>query len=204
MTAFLTFVRDPEEFFWRYVRRVPSPPSPAAQLGIELHRRIEQHARGVAAARRPRRGRRGALRPRPRRAPRRRGKPVSAEQMWAELPAQPLRADDAADGRAAVHALPRRGHLASTGRIDAIFEREDGAWEIVDYKTGEERSRPAAARDLRSRGREIWKQEAACKWLLLRDGREVDAPPIAELGQGHRSSCAANSRRRLKGDSTWA
>ena len=22
------------------------------------------------------------------------------------------------------------------GRIDAIFEREDGAWEVVDYKTG--------------------------------------------------------------------
>ena len=57
VTAFLTFVRDAEEFFWRYVRRVPSPPSPAAQLGIELHRRIEQHARGAVAARRRRRRR---------------------------------------------------------------------------------------------------------------------------------------------------
>src|SRR5262249_541713 len=49
VTAFLILVRDPEEFFWRYVRRVPSPPSPAAQLGVELHRRIEQHARGRAS-----------------------------------------------------------------------------------------------------------------------------------------------------------
>src|SRR5439155_8889124 len=49
VTAFLTFVRDPDEFFWRYVRRVPSPPSPAARLGVELHRRIEQWAKGEAA-----------------------------------------------------------------------------------------------------------------------------------------------------------
>src|SRR5262249_4829289 len=49
VTSFLTFVRDPEEFFWRYVRRVPAAPSPAAQLGVELHRRIEQHARGRAS-----------------------------------------------------------------------------------------------------------------------------------------------------------
>jgi DNA helicase II / ATP-dependent DNA helicase PcrA len=47
VTAFLTFVRDPEEFFWRYVRRVPFPPSPAARLGTEIHRGIEQHARGL-------------------------------------------------------------------------------------------------------------------------------------------------------------
>ena len=51
VTAFLTFVRDEEEFFWRYVRRVPSPPSPAAELGIELHRRIEQRARAARSAR---------------------------------------------------------------------------------------------------------------------------------------------------------
>ena len=49
VTAFLTFLRDEEEFFWRYVRRVPAPPSSAAELGIELHRRIEQHARGAVA-----------------------------------------------------------------------------------------------------------------------------------------------------------
>jgi hypothetical protein len=49
VTAFLTFVQDPDEFFRRYVRRVPAPPSPAANLGTEVHRRIELHARGVAA-----------------------------------------------------------------------------------------------------------------------------------------------------------
>ena len=26
--------------------------------------------------------------------------------------------------------------LSVEGRIDAIFEREDGVWEVVDYKTG--------------------------------------------------------------------
>ena len=49
VTAFLAFVRDRDEFFRRYVRRVPSPPSPAAKLGTELHRRIEVHARGAGA-----------------------------------------------------------------------------------------------------------------------------------------------------------
>ena len=56
VTALLTFVRDEDEFFWRYVRRVPSPPSPAAQLGIE---RAPPH-RGARARRRP--GRRRATR----------------------------------------------------------------------------------------------------------------------------------------------
>src|SRR5205814_1181321 len=84
VTAFLTFVRDPDEFFWRYVRRVPSPPTPAAKLGIELHRRIELHARGVAAV--------GGLTDETdepydldvgeRRGDGGGGEPVSAEQMW--------------------------------------------------------------------------------------------------------------------------
>ena len=40
--------------------------------------------------------------------------------------------------------------ISVEGRIDAIFEREDGVWEVVDYKTGARRPRPAPARDLRS------------------------------------------------------
>ncbi len=107
VTALLTFIRDEDEFFWRYVRRAPSPPSPAAQLGIELHRRIEEHARGGVPLG-ARDGRRGAVRPRPRRAPRRRPRRVGRAAV-AELPGEPLRADDAADDGAAVHALPRRG-----------------------------------------------------------------------------------------------
>ena len=90
VTAFLTFVRDPDEFFRRYVRRVPSPPSPAAKLGTELHRRIELHARGVAAVGDLAGRRRGAVRPRPRRAHGRRRAGVGRADVG-ELPAQPLR-----------------------------------------------------------------------------------------------------------------
>ena len=30
---------------------------------------------------------------------------------------------------------------------------------------------------------EIWRTKVTCKWLLLRDGREVEAPAIAELDE---------------------
>ena len=44
---------------------------------------------------------------------------------------------------------------------------------------------PATPHDVNSliSMREIWKQEATSKWFLLRDGREVDAQPIADLDQ---------------------
>ena len=74
------------------------------------------------------------------------------------------------------------GHdISVTGRIDAIYEGEDGEWEIVDFKTGKSDPDPMQLALYARAVREIWKQEATCKWFLLRDGREVDAPPIAEL-----------------------
>ena len=68
VTAFLTFVRDPDEFFRRYVRRVPV----AALAGREARNRAAPADRAPRARsrrrRRPAGGRRGAVRPRPRRA----------------------------------------------------------------------------------------------------------------------------------------
>ena len=135
VTAFLTFVRDPEEFFWRYVRRTPSPPSPAAQLGTELHRRIEEHARGRVAARRRRRT--DAEEPYDLDLGERRGgaKPVTADELWENFERSrfasmtPLMVEQP-------FTLYIGEGLSVEGRIDAIFEREDGVWEVVDYKTG--------------------------------------------------------------------
>jgi RecB family exonuclease len=76
------------------------------------------------------------------------------------------------------------GHdLSVAGRIDAIYQGENGEWELVDFKTGKSDPEPMQLALYARAVREIWNQEATCKWFLLRDGREVDAPPIAGLDE---------------------
>ena len=169
VTAFLTFVRDPEEFFWRYVRRVPSPPSPAAQLGIKLHRRIEQHARGGGAL--------GTsaedldepydLDPGERRGD---GAVVSAEELWQHfLRSRFARRTPIMSEQPFTLYI---GHgLSIQGRIDAVFE-EDGVWEVVDYKTGASDPDPLQLAIYARAVEDIWGKRAEPRWLLLRDGRE--------------------------------
>ena len=149
VTAFLTFVRDPDEFFWRYVRRVPSPPAPAAQLGIELHRRIEQWARGGLAVGS------GLGSADPVEEPydldgseRRGGRPRGlAGAVVGELQGEPVRADDTAHDGAAVHALSGRGtQRRGPHRRDLRARgRRMGGGRLQD---GRERSRSAPAGDL--------------------------------------------------------
>jgi DNA helicase II / ATP-dependent DNA helicase PcrA len=171
VTAFLTFVRDPEEFFWRYVRRVPSPPTPAAKLGIELHRRIELHARGVAAV--------GGLteeteEPYDLDVGERRGggRAVSAEQMWDNFQQsrfakmQPLMTEQP-------FTLHLGDGISVTGRIDAIFEGENEAWVVVDYKSGVSDPDPLQLAIYARAVKEIWRRDAVPLWFSLRDGREV-------------------------------
>jgi DNA helicase-2/ATP-dependent DNA helicase PcrA len=175
VTALLTFLRDPEEFFWRYVRRVPAPPAPAAQLGVDLHRRIERFARGAAPLggepdydldRSERGGSAG----------------VPPERLW----------ENFQRGRFA-RTTPRSTEqpftlylgegLSVEGRIDAIFEREDGTWEVVDYKTGD----PANSEPLQLAiyGRaveEIWGRAPVLTFFFLRDGSERHPDPVPGLG----------------------
>src|SRR5439155_21830833 len=79
--------------------------------------------------------------------------------------------------------------LSLEGRIDAIFETADG-WEVVDYKTGKSDPDPLQLAIYGRAVREIWGREASCKWLLLRDGSEVDAPPVPNLEQQFRDAAA--------------
>src|SRR5439155_23879873 len=79
--------------------------------------------------------------------------------------------------------------LSVEGRIDAIFETADG-WEVVDYKTGKSEPDPLQLAIYGRAVREIWGREASCKWLLLRDGSEVDAPPVPNLEQQFRDAAA--------------
>jgi DNA helicase II / ATP-dependent DNA helicase PcrA len=185
VTAFLTFVRDEEEFYWRYVRRVPSPPSPAAKLGIELHRRIEEWSRGGRVAAAPpdefgdepydldvgeRRGDGAGG-----------GAPaVSAQQMWENFQRSrfaqmtPIMVEQP-------FTLYLAEGLSIAGRIDAIFERDDGTWEIVDYKTGATAPDPLQLAIYRKSVEEVWHQAAEAFWLVLRNGR-CDPPGNSDVG----------------------
>jgi DNA helicase II / ATP-dependent DNA helicase PcrA len=180
VTAFLTFVHDPEEFFWRYVRRVPAPASPAAQLGVELHHRIEQHGRGrVPLGASPeeleepydldRTERRGD------------GEAITPEQLWASFERSRF-----AQMTPLMVEQPFTLHLGEgisvAGRIDAIFERDDGSWEVVDYKTGARNPDPLQLALYARAVEEIWGETTVCTWLLLRDGEE-QSPALQDVAE---------------------
>jgi len=122
---------------------LPAPPSPAARLGIELHRRIELWAGGGA----PRgTGTEELEEPYDRDPSERRGGGdfPSAEEMWGNflasrfatmkplMPEQPF-------------TLYLGDGVSVTSRVDAVFEREDGTWEVVDYKTGRSEPDPSSS-----------------------------------------------------------
>jgi RecB family exonuclease len=62
--------------------------------------------------------------------------------------------------------------VSVTGRIDAVFEREDGTWEIVDYKTGASDPDPLQLAICSRAVREIWGRRPKAVRLLLRNGEE--------------------------------
>jgi DNA helicase II / ATP-dependent DNA helicase PcrA len=190
VTAFLTSVRDSEEFFWRYVRRVPSPPSPAAKLGTEVHRRIELHARGataVAGVTEETTEEAYDLDPGERKGG---AKPMSAEEMWENFERsrfaqmKPLMTEQP-------FTLYVGEGVSIAGRIDAVFEREDGVWEVVDYKTGASDPDPLQLAIYAQAIKEIWGKQTSSAWLLLRTGAEQVPPPVDDLEQVLRRSATA-------------
>ena len=74
------------------------------------------------------------------------------------------------------------GHgISVTGRIDAIFEGEDGTWEVIDYKTGKNDPDPLQLALYACAVEEIWGRDAVCAWLLLRTGDERPAPGVNDF-----------------------
>ena len=160
---------------------MPSPPSPAAKLGTELHRRIELHARGVAAVGGPPEDVEEPYDLDP--AERKGGaEPVSAEQMWENFQQsrfaqmKPLMVEQP-------FTLYIGEGISIQGRIDAIFEREDGVWEVVDYKTGKSDPDPLQLAIYARAIEEIWGRRTQSSWLLLRTGEEQAAPAVEDLSQ---------------------
>ena len=122
VSALVTYGECPKEFYWTYVRPLPRRPSSAARVGTIVHSFIEQQGRGQRTLpievdeHDTRAGAEHISRL----------KDVFRRSRFADLP--PLYSEHA-------FALVL-GDFVVQGRIDAIFARPDGGWEIVDWKTG--------------------------------------------------------------------
>ncbi|HEX4015669.1 MAG TPA: ATP-dependent DNA helicase, partial [Frankiaceae bacterium] len=181
--------RDPQAFASRLARPMPAPPAPAARRGTSFHEWLEQRSGGrallgpddlpgagdeaIALADDELRLLQEAFLASSWAA----REPVAVEvgfELSLEVPAEPV--------------LVR-------GRIDAVYRREDGGYDVIDYKTG---SRPA---DLMSRGsavqlacyRAAWAdiagvepEEVTAGFLYIREGDAgLVRPPLLsrdELG----------------------
>lgn len=130
VSGLVTYATCPQRFYWSEVDRLPRRPAPWLRRGIELHRRIELHNRGVVplelaepdsydfapdeaeprsdAYRTFQTSRFGQIKPR-----------------WVEVPFRLT-----------------TGDTRISGRIDAVYDT-DGAWEVVDFKSGKHRVDPA-------------------------------------------------------------
>ncbi len=130
VSGLVTYATCPKRFYWSEIDRLPRRPAPWLKRGVELHRKIELHNRGVVPLdlaeddtydfapdeAEPKAGayttfqesRFGQLKPR-----------------WIEAP----------------FSLASEG-LRIRGRIDAIYDT-DGSWEVVDFKSGRHRPDPA-------------------------------------------------------------
>ncbi len=121
------YSRCPKRFYWSYVRPLPRFSGPAARIGTEIHRWIEKKSSGQTTL-------------------------IDLDQppdlTPEELAGEPGRVerlrqaylDSRFAGQVPLFAerpflLNVEGHVLS-GRIDAIYGDPNGAWEVVDYKTG--------------------------------------------------------------------
>ena len=127
VSAVIEYARCPRRFYWSVVRPLPRFSGPAARIGTEIHRWIEQQGRAQATL-------------------------LQIEDVPdltdEELAGQPGRTSELRRrflesrfaGLVPLHA--ERPFLLSldgfrvSGRIDAIYGTAGGRWEVVDYKTG--------------------------------------------------------------------
>jgi DNA helicase-2/ATP-dependent DNA helicase PcrA len=129
--ALIDHARCPKRFYWTTVRPLPRFSGPAARIGTDVHRWIERRSSGQATL-------------------------LELEETpdltTEELAGEPGRVERLRraflESRFAditpLHAerpfLLRLDGFTVSGRIDAVYGRPDGPWEIVDWKTGK---RPA-------------------------------------------------------------
>ena len=137
VSALVQLARCPKQFYWTVVRPLPRRPSSNARRGHEIHRWIEIESMGQQ--------RLGDPEDPPDLSPE-----ELAERAEGAVASGPSDADLKRAFKQSRFASMRprsveqpfvialEGGYLVRGRIDAIFEHEDGSWEIVDYKTGRE------------------------------------------------------------------
>ena len=135
VTGLVTLASCPLRYYWSEVDRLPRKPTAAMQRGIELHRRIELHNRGS----------------------------ISFDDLDDDLYDAPTGTGGAEAPRHDVFEAflasrfatrtPRfietpidlkLGNARIRGRVDAVYQDDDGSWEIVDYKSGRHQGDQAA------------------------------------------------------------
>jgi DNA helicase II / ATP-dependent DNA helicase PcrA len=126
VTGLIDYEACPQRYYWSEIRPLPRRPNQAARLGSEVHAWIERTSRGQATL---------DLDDLPDLAP---------EERFAD-PAKEAALKDAFRASRFAGQVPLYaerpfalwlGGVVVRGKIDAIFGRPDGPWEVVDYKTG--------------------------------------------------------------------
>lgn len=126
VTGLVTLARCPLRFRWATVDRLPLRPSAARKHGVDFHRKVELHNLGKV----PLTDLDGEV------------YDITGEGGSAAPAGDPYEVflgSRFADQRPRFTETPiqlRIGDTRIRGRIDAVYEGEPGAWEIVDYKSG--------------------------------------------------------------------
>lgn len=170
VTSLVTYERCPRQFFWSHVRPLPRRPNPSARVGTLIHSWLEERGKRQIPL----------VDPEP-------YEDHSVDGEWVAGLKAAFRATRFAGTKAALVEQPFAlvvGDFVIRGQIDAIFERDDGGWEIVDWKTGRSPADPAGPErwqlDLYAlAAQEIWgraPEDLTLTFLYLGDGTERQVP----------------------------
>jgi DNA helicase-2/ATP-dependent DNA helicase PcrA len=178
VTSIVTYAQCPKKFYWSFVRPLPRRSSAAARIGTIVHSWIEQEGKGQIALVDP-----SDFEERP---------PAADDSIVESLKKAFLNSRFA--GRSPVMAERALslvvGDYIVQGRMDAIFERPDGGWEIVDWKSGRTPEEAGAERwqlDLYAlAAQEIWgkrPEDLTVTFVYLGDQNERTYPgrPAEEI-----------------------
>lgn len=172
VSGLVTYATCPKRYYWSEVDRLPRRPARWLRAGVELHRQIELHNRGVVPLE------------------------LADEESYDFVPgeAEP-RPDAFASFQASRFAATspqfvevpfvlELGEDRVRGRIDAVYT--DGAsWEIVDFKNGRRRHDPARQVQLQAYGVAVAAgslgdppEDLTVTFAYLGDGLEEDTTPV--------------------------
>ncbi len=130
VTGLVTYASCPQRFYWSEVDPLPRRPAAWLRRGVEVHRRIEMHNRGVVPL-----DEAAAVE----------YDIVFGESAGTDDPYEVFTSSRFADQRPAFVEVPfslRVDGALVRGRIDAIYVHDDDHWEVIDFKSGRRPTEP--------------------------------------------------------------